>query len=149
MPNNGLRLKVWDLTTVRHWHKATEPMIQQIGVSLDEHFRQGGQPLLSSGSGQQDSYTEVSLCESVNRSQKPLDNLPSVIFATAIHVSILTFTAAGTVTVRSRFPFPTRSGMTHRPSRCRIRSTSRPTSSARRSPQEIKKARGWRGRACL
>lgn len=36
---------------------------------------------------------------------------PSLIFAAAIHESILTFTAAGMVTVRTRFPFPTRSGM--------------------------------------
>ena len=56
--------------------------------------------------------------------------LPSEIFAAAIHESILTFIAAGTVTVRRRFPFPTRSGMTQRPSRCWIRSISRVTSSA-------------------
>src|SRR5215470_1303722 len=36
--------------------------------------------------------------------------------------------------------FPTRSGMTQRPARCWIRSISRPTSSARRIPHEIKSA---------
>ena len=40
--------------------------------------------------------------------------LPSEIFAAAIHESILTLTAAGTVTVRRRFPCPTRSGRTQR-----------------------------------
>ena len=64
---------------------------------------------------------------------------PSVIFAARVQASTLTFTAAGMVTVRRRFPLPTRSGMTQRPSRCWMRSTSRRTSSAAAQPARDQK----------
>ena len=65
---------------------------------------------------------------------------PSSILAAIIQASIPCLTQRGIATVRTRPPFPQRSGKTHRPSRISIPSTSR-LASRRRSRRWIKSPR--------
>jgi hypothetical protein len=66
---------------------------------------------------------------------------PSSILAAVIQASIPCLTQSGIATVRTRPPFPQRSGKTHRPSRISIPSTSRLASSCRRRAQPSSNAK--------